>query len=71
MSSAHKRRPSGPLSSQYILGVYVPSAILLVVTALVKRDWIPFAAIIAASLGTWTVYSNRENPRPIAYPLHR
>ncbi|KAL8792745.1 MAG: hypothetical protein Q9195_004632 [Heterodermia aff. obscurata] len=59
MSSAHKRRPSGPLSSQYILGVYVPSAILLVVTALVKSDWIPFVAIIATGLGTWTFFSNQ------------
>lgn len=60
MSSAHKRRPSSPLSLQYITGVYLPSALLLAVTAFVKKEWIPVAAILAASLGAWTVYSNRK-----------
>ena len=60
MSSAHKRRPSSPLSIQYITGVYLPSALLLAVTAFVKKEWIPFAAILAAGLGAWTVYSNRK-----------
>ena len=59
MASAHERRPSSLLSAQYILGVYVPSALLLVVTALVKREWVPFAVIIAASSGAWTFWSNR------------
>ena len=61
MSTAHRRRPSSPLSPQYITGVYLPSAVLLVATALVKLQWIPFAAIIAASLGAWTFYSNRKD----------
>ena len=61
MSTAHKRRPSSPLSPQYITGVYLPSAVLLVATALVKVEWIPFAAIVAASLGAWTFYSNRKD----------
>ena len=61
MSTAHRRRPSSPLSPQYITGVYLPSAVLLVATAFVKIEWIPFVAIIAASLGAWTFYSNRTD----------
>lgn len=47
-------------SSQYINGVYIPSALLLVGIAIVKIDWLPHAALVALLLGSWKVYNNRE-----------
>ncbi len=59
MSSAHKIRPASFLSPQYINGVYIPSGLLLVGVAIVKREWLPFAVVLAVLLGAWKVYINR------------
>lgn len=50
---------SDALAPQYVHGVYIPSALLIVGTAIVKKEWVPFALVIAALLGGWKVYSNR------------
>lgn len=63
MSSSHTVRPTSWLSPQYINGVYIPSALLLVGTAIVKIEWLPFAAVLALALGGWKVYTNRGNLR--------
>lgn len=60
MSDAFKRRPTGPFSPQYINGVYIPSALLIIGFAIVKKEWLPFAVLLAAILGGWKVYNNRE-----------
>lgn len=52
-------KSNSPLSSQYVNGVYIPSALLIAGVALTKKEWLPFAAIIAILLGVWKVYSNR------------
>jgi len=49
---------SNLFAPQYVQGVYIPSALLLVGTAIIKKEWLPFAAILAAALGGWKVYSN-------------
>jgi hypothetical protein len=38
--------------------VYIPSALLIVGVAIVKKEWLPYAAVLAAVLGGWKVYSN-------------
>ena len=48
----------GALAPQYINGVYIPSALLIVGTAIVKRDWITYAAALAVILGAWKVFSS-------------
>ncbi|KAL8736993.1 MAG: hypothetical protein Q9181_002133 [Wetmoreana brouardii] len=59
MATAHTIRPTSAFSPQYITGVYVPSALLLVGVAIAKREWLPFAAIIAVLLGGYKFYSNQ------------
>lgn len=59
MSAAHQVRPASALSSQYIHGVYIPSALLIVGTAIVKKEWVIYAVAVAVLLGAWKVYNNR------------
>ncbi|EON65632.1 NADH-cytochrome b5 reductase 1 [Coniosporium apollinis CBS 100218] len=57
--SAHTVRPTSYLAPQYINGVYIPSALLIVGCAIVKKEWLPFAVLLAAILGGWKVYNNQ------------
>ena len=41
-------------------GVYIPSALLIVGTTIMKSDWVPYAIVMAAVLGGWKIYSNGE-----------
>ncbi|OJJ85354.1 cytochrome b5 reductase family protein [Aspergillus glaucus CBS 516.65] len=41
----------GAFSTENINGVYIPSALLILGTFLVKQEWLPFAVAIAAVLG--------------------
>lgn len=50
--------PAGVFAPQYVQGVYIPSALLIVGVAIVKREWIPYAVALAAVLGGWKVYIN-------------
>lgn len=61
MSTAQQFRPRSVLSSQYINGIYIPSALLIVGVAIVKKDWLPYAAVVALILGSWKVYNNRKS----------
>jgi cytochrome-b5 reductase len=47
-----------PLAPQYIHGVYIPSALLLFGTYIVKADWLPYAFGVAIILGSWKIYSS-------------
>lgn len=49
------------LSSQYINGIYIPSGLLLVGIAIVKKEWLPYAVVVAIILGSWKIYSNRQS----------
>lgn len=60
MATAHKVRPTSYLSPQYINGIYIPTGLLLVGVAIVKIEWIPYAAVVALVLGAWKVFNNRE-----------
>jgi len=50
----------GLLAPQYVNGVYIPSALLIVGTAIMKKEWVLYAAALAVVLGAWKVYNNRE-----------
>ena len=52
-------KPTGPFAPQYITFVYIPSAILIASTALLKASWTPLALAIAAALGGFQFYANR------------
>ncbi|KAF2113942.1 NADH-cytochrome b5 reductase 1 [Lophiotrema nucula] len=49
---------SGALAPQYVHGVYIPSALLIVGIAIIKKEWLPYAVAVAAVLGGWKVYSS-------------
>lgn len=53
--------PHSFLSSQYINGIYIPSGLLLVGIAIVKKEWLPYAVVVAILLGSWKIYSNRQS----------
>ncbi|KAK4992574.1 NADH-cytochrome b5 reductase [Elasticomyces elasticus] len=57
--SSHTAKRTGLLAPQYVNGVYIPSAILIVGAAIVKISWLPFAVAVAVALGGWQLYNNR------------
>lgn len=48
------------LSKSYINGVYIPSGLLVVGCLIVKREWVPYAIILAFALGGYKVWNNRK-----------
>ena len=59
LRAAHQRKPIGPLSPQYINGVYIPSAVLLLGVGIVNWHYLPGVAALAIVLGAWQFYHNR------------
>ncbi|KAA6411386.1 MAG: NADH-cytochrome b5 reductase 1 [Lasallia pustulata] len=59
MATAHKVRPTSYLSPQYINGLYIPSGLLLVGVAIVKIEWLPYAAGVALILSAWKIFNNQ------------
>jgi cytochrome-b5 reductase len=51
--------PNPLLTKAYVDGVYIPSGLLIVGTLIVKREWIPYAILLALALGGYKVWSNR------------
>ncbi|CAO2652143.1 Nn.00g004260.m01.CDS01 [Neocucurbitaria sp. VM-36] len=45
-------------SPQYVNGIYIPSALLLIGVAIIKRDLLPYAIAFAALVGGWKFYSS-------------
>lgn len=60
MASPHKHKPVSVLDPQFVHTVYIPSALLMVGTLIVKREWWPFALLVAVGLGGWNIYSSRK-----------
>lgn len=54
-------KPTGPFAPQYITFVYIPSAILIAGTALLNVAWTPYAVAVAAALGGYQFYANRQS----------
>jgi cytochrome-b5 reductase len=48
----------GPLSHQYVNGIYIPAGLLIVGVAIIKKDWLPYAVALAAALGGWKAFIN-------------
>jgi cytochrome-b5 reductase len=47
-------------SKELINGVLIPSVLLLVGTAIVKIEWMPFAVALVGILGAWKVFNTGE-----------
>jgi hypothetical protein len=48
-----------PLEAKYVHGVYIPSALLVFGTFIVKKEWLPYAVGLALMLGSYRFYSSR------------
>jgi cytochrome-b5 reductase len=49
------------LTKKYIDGVYIPSGLLVFGCLIVKREWVPYAVVLALLLGGYKVYSNSKD----------
>jgi cytochrome-b5 reductase len=58
------------LSKAYIDGIYIPSGLLVVGCLVVKREWVPYAVLLALALGGWKVWSNSTSSVPFRRPQH-
>jgi len=47
------------LSKGYINGVYIPSALLIVGTLIVKKEWIAYAVVLALGLAGRKIFAVR------------
>jgi cytochrome-b5 reductase len=49
-----------PLSSRkYIDGIYIPAGLIVFGTFMLKREWVPYAVVIALSLGALKFFNLR------------
>lgn len=48
------------LSRQYIDYVYVPGALLVVGTLIVKKEWAVYSLVLALALGSYNFWNFRE-----------
>jgi len=48
-------------SPQYVHGVYIPSALLLIGITIIQRAWLPYAIAFVAVVGGWKIYSGGRN----------
>lgn len=53
-------------SSLNINGIYIPAGLLVFGTAIVKREWTPYAVLLAVVLGVWKFYS--QQPKKVLKP---
>jgi cytochrome-b5 reductase len=60
MATPHKHKPVSVMDPQFVHGVYIPSALLMVGTIIVKKEWWPFALLLVVGLGGWKLYSSRK-----------
>lgn len=48
-------------SKKMIDGIYIPAGLLVVGTVIVKREWTPFAVLLALILGAIKAYGMRKH----------
>lgn len=50
---------SSPFATQYVTGIYLPSAVLLIGTAALKSEWLPYALALTAILTGAVIFSSQ------------
>ncbi|RYP79746.1 hypothetical protein DL770_006535 [Monosporascus sp. CRB-9-2] len=53
-------------SKGYVDGIYIPAGLLVVGTYIVKKEWAPFAVLLALALGAFKFYSSK--PKKVLKP---
>jgi len=46
------------LSRKYFDAIYIPAGLIIFGTAIVKREWLPYAVALAVVLGSFKFYNN-------------
>lgn len=49
------------LSRENVEGIYIPSGLIVVGCLIVKREWVPYAIILAALLSGYKLLTGRES----------
>lgn len=49
------------LSRKLFDGIYIPAALIVVGTLIIKREWTPYAVVLALALGSLKFWRNRES----------
>ena len=47
-------------SNENINGVYIPVGLIIVGIAIMKSEWVPYAAAVAVALAAWKLMSNSK-----------
>lgn len=51
-----------PLTSKkYVDGIYIPAGLIVLGTAIVKREWLPYAVVLAIALGAIKFLRTRKS----------
>jgi len=57
-------------SKKYFDGIYIPAGLIVVGIYIVKKDWLPYAVVVAVALGALKFFNLRTAvsppPRPAA-----
>lgn len=54
-------QPTGWFARQYVDYVYMPGLLLVVGTAIVKREWLPYSAAVAVAFGSYNFWAMRTS----------
>ena len=57
------------LAPEYVHGIYIPSALLIVGVAIVKMEWLLYAIVLTAVLAGWKFYTTGEHLIAFKTPL--
>jgi hypothetical protein len=52
------------LARKYFDGIYIPAGLIILGTIIVKKEWTPYAVIVAIALGSLKYFNNRT-PLPL------
>lgn len=47
-------------SKKYVDGIYIPAGLIVLGTAITKRDWLPYAVVLALALAAFKFIRNRK-----------
>lgn len=61
MATKHTHKPVNFFDPRYVDGIYIPSALLVVGTLLIKKEYWPFAIAAAAGLSGYKLFRSRTS----------
>ena len=57
----------GVFAKPYVNGIYIPCGLLLVGCAIIKAEWLSYAAGLVILLGAWKFYDMRNSQWPFQF----